>query len=431
MRSLLVFFSLVFTVSTAWGQEFEVYVSDAGNFSNPPWQILKFDQNGENPEVFINTNLAWPQDIVFLEDQGIVLISNLNSGTISRHDAETGAYINNFAQGIGGPTRMKIGADDLLYVLQWTGSERVRRYTQDGAFVDEFTSVNVPQSIGLDWDGDGNLYVSSYNGDSVRKFSPTGANLGIFVNSNLAGPTNIWFDDNGDLLVSDFDGTAVKRFGPAGNYLGVFLSGLSNSEGVAILPDGDILIGNGATASVKRYSSNGAFIEDFIPPGSGGLIRPNAVVLRNLEAESEFFINEGMIDAWYDPDTNGQGFFITVFPVLKQVFLAWFTFETERPPEDVMAILGEPGHRWVTAQGSYEGNTANLTVFVSEGGVFDSPTPAATTDPAGDGTMTLTFTDCTSGLVDYDIASLNLQGQIQIQRIVLDKVALCESLSEP
>jgi hypothetical protein len=429
MRVLLAMSSLILLASTAFGQDFEIYVSDAGNFSNPPWQILKYDQKGENPEVFIDTNLAWPQDIVFLEEAGTVLISNLNSGTITRHNAETGAYIDNFATGIGGPTRMKIGADNLLYVLQWTGNGKVRRYQLDGAFVDEFTSEGVPQSIGLDWDSAGNLYVSSYNGDSVRKFGPTGADLGFFINSNLAGPTNIWFDGNGDLLVSDYDGTAVKRFGPAGNYLGEFMQGLSNSEGVALLPGGDILIGNGATGSVKRFSSSGAFIEDFVTANAGGLIRPNAVVLRNLETGRDVAINQGMIDAWYDPDTNGQGFFITVFPVIKQVFLAWFTYDTERPPEDVTAILGEPGHRWVTAQGSYDGNTANLTVFVSEGGVFDSPTPAATTDPAGDGTITLTFADCTSGTLDYEITSLNLQGQIPIQRIVLDRVALCETLA--
>lgn len=110
---------------------------------------------------------------------------------------------------------MKIGADSLLYVLQWSGNGKVRRYQLDGTYAGEFTSVGVPQSIGLDWDSNGNLYVSSYTGDNVRKFDPNGNDLGLFVTSNLAGPTNIWFDDNGDLLVSDYDGTAVKDLIPA------------------------------------------------------------------------------------------------------------------------------------------------------------------------------------------------------------------------
>ncbi|MFO7524533.1 MAG: T9SS type A sorting domain-containing protein [Ignavibacteriaceae bacterium] len=282
---LLAAFVLLFT-SNIFSQDLEIYVSDAGNFSSPPWQILKFDENGENPEVFIDDSLAWPQDILFLEDQGVVLISNLNSGKITKHNSSTGAYIEDFATGIGGPTRIKIGADSLLYVLQWGGTGKVLRYELDGTFVDEFTSVGVAQSIGIDWDNDGNLYVSSYTGDIVRKFDTTGNDLGIFVNSNLLGPTNIWFDDKGDLLVSDYNGTAVKRFDSTGNYVNDFLTGLGNSEGVDFLPNGNILIGNGATSSVKMFDSSGNYIEDFIPGGSGNLLRPNAVVIRETNVSS-------------------------------------------------------------------------------------------------------------------------------------------------
>ena len=145
-----------------------------------------------------------------------------------------------------------------------------------------------------------------------------------------------------------------------------------------------------------------------------------------LSDGAPFEINAGLNDAWYDPVTDGQGFLIAVFPEIKQMFLAWFTFDIERPPEDVSAMLGEPGHRWLTAQGPYVGNTANLTIFVTEGGVFDAVEPAASTDPAGDGTMTLEFEDCTAGLVSYEITSLGISGEIPIQRIVTDNVPLCE-----
>lgn len=260
--------------------DYDVYVSDAGNFQNPPWQILKFDVTGRNPSVFINTNLAWPQDILFLEQSNEVLISNFTSGRITKHNATTGDFIEDFATGLSGPTRIKIGQDGLLYVLQWNGTGIVLRYNLDGSFEDEFTSVGVTQSIGMDWDANGNFYVSSYNGDLVRRFDSNGNDLGVFINSNLAGPTNIWFDESGDLLVSDYDGTAVKRFDSSGNYEADFLRGLSNSEGIGLLPSGNILVGNGASNSVKMFSSDGTFIRDFIPSGSGNLIAPNAVVIR-------------------------------------------------------------------------------------------------------------------------------------------------------
>ena len=430
MKTLLFISCVLLSSSNALCQNFEIYVSDAGNFSNPPWQILKFDENGANPEVFINTNLAWPQDIVFLENDNTVLISNLNNGRITRYNADTGVYIDNFAVGIGGPTRMKIGADNLLYVLQWNGNGKVRRYQLDGTFVDEFTDVGVPQSIGLDWDAQGNLYVSSFNSRSVRKFDADGKNQGIFINSNLRGPTNIWFDDNGDLLVSDYSGTAIKRFNSSGAYLGDFIQGLSQSEGVDIFPNGDILIGNGASSSVKMYEDNGKYIKDLVSSGSGGLKNPNAVIIREINSEAGFQINRGLIDAWFDPVTSGQGFFIIVFPLDKQVFLAWFTYDTERPAPDVTAVLGEPGHRWLTALGPYDGSTATLTIFNTTGGVFDAVPPAPVTDTAGDGTLTIEFTDCKAGLVTYKITSLDISGQFPIQRIVADNVPLCDLLNE-
>lgn len=273
-------------------QDSSIYVSDAGNFNNPPWQIMKYDMNGQNPEIFIFENLAWPQDILFREELNEVLISNLNSGIITRYDSENGGYLGDFITGLSGPTRMKIGPDSLLYILQWNGTGKVRRYDLSGNFVDDFTSIGVPQSIGLDWDADTNLYVSSYNGDLVRKFDVNGVDQGVFVSSNLQGPTNIWFDQNGELLVSDYDGTNIERFDASGNYLGIFASGLSQSEGIAIKADQSLLIGNGATASVKHFDSNGNYLGDLIPSGSGGLIRPNAVVIRdesNLNVES--FLN--------------------------------------------------------------------------------------------------------------------------------------------
>ena len=282
-RSLkLIFITIaLFFASNAFCQTFDIYVSDAGDFSNPSlYKIYKFDENGENGEVFIDEQLSWPQDIVFLEDQGILLISNLNTNNITKYDADQGSYLGEFATGISGPTRMKIGVDSLLYVLQWTGNGLVKRYELDGTFVDDFTNMGVAQSIGLDWDSEGNLYVSTYTGNLVRKFDTNGDHVGVFINSSLQGPTNIWFDDTGDLLACNWNGTTVKRFDTEGNYVEDFITGLSNPEGIAIYPNGNILIGNGGTGAVKLFDEDGNYIEDFIESGAGGLLFPNAVVLR-------------------------------------------------------------------------------------------------------------------------------------------------------
>lgn len=279
MKHIYTFTFLLFAISS-FAQIEGIYVSDAGNFNLPPWQIIKYDEDGQNPSQFIGTNLNWPQDILFLEDSNVVLISNFGTNKINRHNASNGAYINDFATDLMAPTRMKIGSDGTLYVLQWNGTGRVKRYALDGTSLGDFTTVEVPQSIGLAWDTSGNLYVSSYAADLVRKFDPQGNDLGIFIDSDLVGPTNIWFNSDGDLLVADFDGGAVKRFGPDGEYLGIFIPGLANTEGVAFLPNGNLLLGDGGTHSVKLFNADGDFLSDLIPSGSGGLITPNAVVVR-------------------------------------------------------------------------------------------------------------------------------------------------------
>jgi len=162
-------------------------------------------------------------------------------------------------------------------------------------------------------------------------------------------------------------------------------------------------------------------------PGSGA-ITDDFLVMVDIAERSSFQINPGLNDAWFNAETNGQGFLITVFPAIETVFLAWFTFDTERPDESVTAMLGEPGHRWLTAQGSYSGNQAVLDIFSTEGGIFDSTTPVPESFP--DGTMVVEFSDCNAGTVTYDIPSVERQGVISIKRISLDNVSLCEQLAE-
>ena len=148
---------------------------------------------------------------------------------------------------------------------------------------------------------------------------------------------------------------------------------------------------------------------------------------RSIPGSDGDFLTAAVNDAWYNPDTPGQGFFITVFPVTRQVFIAWFTFDTMLPPDDVTAVLGYPGHRWLTAFGPIGDGEAVLDVFITTGGLFNTAGGISQTDPPGaDGTVRLTFDSCNSGVVEYDIPSIEQQGTIPIQRIAPDNAARCE-----
>jgi len=210
----------------------------------------------------------------------------------------------------------------------------------------------------------------------------------------------------------------------------LFLLSGSGQTGSVIEQDDDS--GNGTNSKIVRTLSAGTYT---IEATTYELATTgNFVVSLSISAtpctDCPFLINAGLNDAWYNPATDGQGFAIIVFPELKLIWVAWFTFDTERPPGDVTALLGEPGHRWLTAEGHYNGDTAQLTIFVTKGGVFDAAQPAASTDLDGDGTMTIEFSDCAEGLVTYTITSLGISGEIPIQRLSQDNVPLCEMLWE-
>jgi hypothetical protein len=155
------------------------------------------------------------------------------------------------------------------------------------------------------------------------------------------------------------------------------------------------------------------------------LIQPNAIVIR--QTPPAFVINAGLNDAWYNPATPGQGFFVTVFPDIQQMFFAWFTYDTERPDPSVMANLGDPGARWLTAFGSYSGDTASMNIELTQGGIFDSAVPMPTQENYG--TIEVQFADCENGLLTYNIPSAGVAGSIPMSRIALDNVARCEGLA--
>ncbi len=308
----LLFANFLFATLIATAQEIEVWVSDAGGFNNPPWFVYKSDFNGDNLTEVMNQSdqIKWPEDIVFLEDENIVLISNITStapaaGYISKHDIDTGVFLGYFAENLSGPTRMEIGPDGYLYVLQWGNTDnRVLRFDLDGTFIDEFTAVGITQSIGLDWDASGNLYVSSYGGSKIFKFDTTGAYQGEFINSGLAGPTNIFFDKsgNGDLIVFNWNSGIIKRFDSDGNFVENLVTGVSQCEGVDFMPNGDILVGVGSDGSVRRYDSDFNFIENFIEGGT--IFTPNAVVIR----EVPLYVPENELDKNFINPTFGNRF---------------------------------------------------------------------------------------------------------------------------
>lgn len=402
---------------------FEIFVSDAGNFNAPPWQILRFAEDGSNPEVFTDQQLGWPQDILFLPGRQEVLISNLSTSRINRHHADTGDYIDVFDQTIDQPTRLAIGPDGLIYALQWSGSGRVKRYQADGTALGDFTTVGVTQAIGLDWDLDGHLYVSSFSDGTVRRFDATGQDLGLFIQSHLQGPTNIQFQGD-ELLVLDWTAGTIQRFDGDGNFIATFASGLRQPEGIAEMPNGHLLIGNGQGKTVREHGPDGAFIANRVARAAGNLIQPNAVVIRSTGVPIDATIS----DSWVDPRYPSQGLLILAYPERDGLFAGWYTFNDEvlaTLDSHHLKQLGAGDQRWLTAGGTFEGASAQLTVFSSQGGVFNAGSPAAQTSAIG--SMQLFLEACNLLTLHFEFDDPAISGEMQLQRAVDDNIAACEA----
>jgi probable HAF family extracellular repeat protein len=244
----------------------------------------------------------------------------------------------------------------------------------------------------------------------------------------------------GDLPGGNFDSMATGVSADGSVVVGNSRTESGNEGFVWTLANGmqrlqDVLEANGTTGldgwgplTIESISSNGQWIVGTGTNPSG--FKEAFLVQTDLDLIQGFKINAGLNDAWYNPDTSGQGFFITVFPNLGAVSLAWFTYDAVLPPNDATANLGDPGHRWLTAVGPIMGNQVLMDIEMTSGGLFDTATEILRTDPPGsDGTITLTFDNCSSGTVEYDIPSINRQGIVPIQRVATDNVMICEALS--
>jgi hypothetical protein len=141
-----------------------------------------------------------------------------------------------------------------------------------------------------------------------------------------------------------------------------------------------------------------------------------------------FTINAGLNDAWVSADAPFQGVFFTVFPDLEFFFLAWFTFDSVVPDNDVTAVFGAPDQRWVTAGGSYSGNTVTLNVELTSGGIFNDSEPMAS-QQSDYGTITMLFMNCNEAVLTYDFPSTGLSQTMTLMRVVPDGIALCQALS--
>lgn len=305
-----------------------------------------------------------------------------------------------------------------MALLDFDGSVAWRTPTDSG-----FAGESLP--VAADLDGDGAMEILAVDhcgtpGSEIRAYNGGNGSVRWTLNDSSMCQGNLAHNP----VAADLDGDGRDE-----------VLAVSGSRLVAIAESGE---GQGVIRWEAVFDGNpdswanelgSAVIADVDGDGQPKILVNTAdgyLVALGQERET-FTINAGVNDAWFNPATPGQGFLITVFPQLGQMFLAWFTFDSRRPDATVMAQFGGAGHRWLTAYGPIKDGSALLDVELTTGGQFDSPEPQPT--QTVDGSILVQFSDCRTGLITYDLPAAGLSGQIPVQRVAEDNVKLCESLA--
>ncbi len=228
-----------------------------------------------------------------------LLVGSFNSHDILRYDQQTGSFINQFANNVEleNPAGMVFGPDGHLYVAGQKNGNVVRFDGQTGTFIDEFV---LPGDGGLflptflTFGPDGNLYVSSFTDQVLRFNGTTGAFMDVFAEGHgLDDPFGMAFGPDGNFYVASFRSDEVLRFdGATGAFIDVFASASSSGfppsgsftfpSALVFGPDQQLYVvlnSSIATTGVFRFDGQtGAFIDEFVSAGSGGLVSSIAML---------------------------------------------------------------------------------------------------------------------------------------------------------
>ena len=302
------------------------------------------------------------------------------------------------------PLDVAVGSDNRIVISEYRRGFQICRAGADCAVFDHpglrWLAVDRNNQI-LSTNGT-NVYICNFEGICENAFGQDGTGVGEFYTAH-----DLIADNEGRIFVADQGNARVQICSYHGDCSAFDIHRTVSQlmywpAGIGITNEGQLVIADREGDRIHIYDLI-AFEGPAIP------------------------INIALNDAWYDPKMPGQGFFVNVFDKAKQsMFVAWFTFDIERPDESISAVFGDAGHRWLTAQGIYHTYTATLDIYNTSGPLFLANPDDPLTEAYG--TMTLRFSDCEKGTIYFDIPGVNRSGEVPIYRLTEDSQRFCEQL---
>lgn len=188
--------------------------------------------------------------------------------------------------GFGRPFSVIKSKSGLLYVSDFEPAQ-VRIVDKDNKFLKSIGSAGsgngqfkMPHAV--DFDGEGNIFVTDYGNKRVQKFSSSGEFISLTNNPRLTGPATSYFDQDYNLYVSDFGSGSLVKFSKDFDFLGFLgaktdgtitsgwetegeavksaeVGGFERIHSARVDKDGTIYVIDSGNNRVQRFSSDGRF----------------------------------------------------------------------------------------------------------------------------------------------------------------------------
>ncbi len=271
-------------------------------------------------------------------DDGYLFVTSWNNASVYRYDTATGAFVDAFVPrrsgGLYQPWDACISPHDGNLLVSYghfggVGQRKgVLRYDgTTGEFIDEFVpSGQLIMPHAVTFGPDSNLYIGEQTVESMGSIARFNGVTGEFIDyfvapgsGGLGHPLAHVFgpDNNGDgeldLYVSDeHTGNVLHYDGTNGDFLGVFVEfgsgGLGSPFGLVFGPYGNLYVADtalfGGVRGILRYQgpagpTPGAFIDEFVPANSGGLLEPLGMLFgpdANGDGEQDLYANSQAIN---------------------------------------------------------------------------------------------------------------------------------------
>jgi VCBS repeat-containing protein len=258
-----------------------------------------------------------PKNATYLENSDELLISSARSNEILKYDASTGDFLGTFVSaadgGLDNPKwQLLTESGDLLVISQL--GDQILKYSATGDFQEVLYSVPASQAsttilMAMTWGTDGSLLVAEDNdlhaGRVIRLDADSGAFLSEYVrigSGGLDSPRGIMTDGDGNLYVASYNTDEILRYSPESSAgFTVSLSAASDQPVTVDYTTGD----GSATAGYDHDATSGTLL--FAPGETSQSISVPIFDDAVPEATESFTVNLSNASGALLADSEGLG----------------------------------------------------------------------------------------------------------------------------